>query len=119
MGDTRTTSVLPLGIAPRIVAVSPSPATLDAQGNATLTVTVSPQVWAAQRVSLIVGDVEYPARALPTSPATTTTVAFDIRARGAGTYPLRLRVDGIDSFVIDYAADPIAMDPTAPSIKLQ
>jgi hypothetical protein len=119
MGDTRTTNVLALSIAPKIVLVSPSPATLDPEGNATLTVTVNPPVWAAQRVSLIVGDVEYPARALPTTPATTTTVMFDIRARGAGTYPLRLRVDGVDSFVIDYAAIPIAMDPTAPSIKLQ
>jgi hypothetical protein len=112
IGATRTTNVLPLTLAPRIVAVTPaSPVTLDADGAASITVTISPPVWSAQRVSLIVGDLEYGSRALPASPATTATVAFDVRGRGPGTYPLRVRVDGVDSFIVRYEADPITMDP--------
>ena len=88
----------------------PSPAQLDANGNIQLTISISPPVWAAQRVSLIVGDLEYAARALPAAPATTTTVVFDVRARGAGSYPLRVRVDGVDSFLVVYTDQP-TMDP--------
>jgi hypothetical protein len=118
IGDARTTNLLPLTIAPRIVGIAPgSTVPLDASGAASITVTVSPPVWAKQRVSLIVGDLEYAARPLPAAPATTTTVTFEIRGRGPGTYPLRVRVDGVDSFIVRYETEPLTMDP-APLLHL-
>ncbi|HEY0250033.1 MAG TPA: hypothetical protein VGC41_00820, partial [Kofleriaceae bacterium] len=70
-----------------------------------------------QRVSLLVGDLEYAARSLPAVPATTSTITFEIRGRGTGSYPLRVRVDGVDSFFLDYSADPIVVD-TTPLLQL-
>jgi Pvc16 N-terminal domain len=114
MGSVRTTNVLPLNIAPRIVGVG-TPA-VDPDGNVTLQITVSPPVWAEQRVSLIVGDLEYAARPLSGTP--TTTVSFDVTGRGTGTFPLRARVDGVDSFLVLYGSDPMQMDPLAPTVTL-
>jgi hypothetical protein len=116
IGTPRTTNVLPLHIAPRIVGVNPPSGTLDPDGNITLQVTISPPVWAAQRVSLIVGDLEFAARPLSGPP--TATVNFDITGRGPGTYPLRVRVDGVDSFLVQYGSDPLIMDPGAPKVTL-
>jgi hypothetical protein len=116
MGSLRTTNVLPLNIAPRIVGVNPPSGALDSDGNITLQITISPPVWAEQRVSLIVGDLEYAARPLSGPP--TTTVNFDVTGRGPGTYPLRVRVDGVDSFLVLYGSDPLVMDPNAPKVTL-
>jgi Pvc16 N-terminal domain len=112
IGITRTTNMLPLPVAPRIVAVKPSSTfTLDSKGSTTVTVSISPPVWSSQVVSLLVGDLEFPARALPALPATTTDVSFVVAGRGTGTFSLRVRVDGVDSFLVDYTADPLVMDP--------
>jgi hypothetical protein len=119
IGDVRTTNVLALAIAPRIVGAPASPVHLDADGNVQLQITISPPVWAQQRVSLLCGDLEYAARALPDSPATTTQVTFDVRGRGPGIYPLRVRVDGTDSFVADYTVDPPVIDPALIFLELQ
>lgn len=101
-----------LAIAPRILTIAPAPAVRDAQGKVTVTVTVSPQIWLAQRASLIVGDAEFVA-----APRTAQTdpLVFTLGNLPAGAHPpyaVRVRVDGVDSLVIDYAADPIAFDPT-------
>jgi hypothetical protein len=116
MGAARTTNVLPLNLAPRIVGVTPASAALDADGNITLQVTISPPVWAEQHVSLLVGDLEFAARPISGTPS--TTINFDVSGRGPGTYPLRVRVDGVDSFLILYGSDPLVMDPAAPTVTL-
>ncbi|HEU4616344.1 MAG TPA: hypothetical protein VFS15_29800, partial [Kofleriaceae bacterium] len=73
------------------------------------TLTLSPQVWVDQQVTLLVGDKQY--RANPRNNKTATAV-FPLKPAPLGTAYLRVRVDGVDSFVIaDYSATPLAFDP--------
>jgi hypothetical protein len=67
-------------------------------GTATIDVQFSPSVWPAQRVALLVGDREVQAGA---HAAITDTLSFSFRQAAAGQFYLRLRVDGIDSSIID------------------
>ena len=107
-----TSNQATLALAPRILTVSPSPAVRDALGNVTVQVTTSPQVWPAQRASLIIGDAEFVAA--PRTDASDPLV-FEVSGMPPGAHPpyqIRVRVDGVDSLVIDYKADPIAFDAT-------
>jgi hypothetical protein len=107
----RTSNEVPLAIAPRIRRINPSPAVRNPQGKVTITVETSPQIWPQQRASLILGDVELIARPRTTK---TASLVFDLANLPAGThtYAVRLRVDGVDSLVVNYAADPPAFDPS-------
>lgn len=106
---TVTTNALPFSIAPRI-SVTPNPAARDGAGSATLSVTCSPAVEDTQRVALLVGNREI--RPEPFS-GPTTTLDFVVERADAGSFPTRLRVDGVDSLVIAYPlAIPAVWDPT-------
>jgi hypothetical protein len=109
--EDRTSNAAMLSIAPRIRSIAPSPAIRDGGGRVTITVATSPQIWPAQRASLILGDVEVIAR-----PRTVKTaeLIFDLAQLPSGprTYAVRLRVDGVDSLVVDYAATPPVFDPS-------
>ncbi len=109
-GKARTSNSLPLSIAPQIVARTP--ASGAAAATTTLTLTVTPAVWSTQRATLLVGDTEFLAHPHPGAP--TTTLQFDVFGLDPAVYPLRLRVDGVDSFIINYAADPPAFDTSGP-----
>jgi len=105
----RTTNELPLTLAPEVtapttVARGPAP-----DQKAQITLTCSPEVRPAQRASLLWGDLETPARPHPTQ---TDTLVFEILHAPVGTRFFRLRIDGVDSFLIDLGADPPAFDPT-------
>lgn len=108
-GNARDTNVIPLQIAPRIYDVQPPPPTAitpAADGSVTLSVSVSPPVHPEQRASLLVGSAEFqpdPAQSTPDKLVCKVVVP-------AGTYKLRVRVDGVDSFIIDYGATPLAYD---------
>ncbi|MBZ4415588.1 Pvc16 family protein [Myxococcus sp. RHSTA-1-4] len=104
-----TTNALPLALAPRILSIAPNPAPRDGSGNVTLTVTCSPEVWPEQRVSLLVGDAEV--RAEP-HPDKTGTLTFLLEPAPVGQHLVRLRVDGVDSLLVDYSATPPAFDPS-------
>jgi hypothetical protein len=99
-GAVRTSNALALSIAPRIVDRQPQPAPRDSSGTATLTITVSPPVWAPQRAALLVGDQEFVSDS-HASAARASTLTFKVTLP-AGTYPLRLRIDGVDSFIVKY-----------------
>jgi hypothetical protein len=115
-GATRQTNVVPLPIAPRIVGVQPSsPITPAADGSVTLTVNMSPPVWTAQRASMLVGSTEFLADAHPSPTADQLTFRI---TQPKGQYWLRLRVDGVDSFIIDYTATPIAYDQNDTNIRM-
>ncbi|HVT57262.1 MAG TPA: Pvc16 family protein [Thermoanaerobaculia bacterium] len=88
---------LPFSLAPQIV-VSPLSAP---KGDVTVTVTCTPEVHPEQRVSLLFGDREVRASA---HPAQTGTLSFNVAGVAAGTYVVRLRVDGVDSIPIDLSA---------------
>jgi hypothetical protein len=103
------TNALPLTLAPRILSLTPSPATRDSEGNVTLSVTCSPQLQPEQRVSLIVGSAEFRA---DEHPEETDTLTFSLQPAPAGQHLVRLRVDGIDSLLVNYSVTPPAFDET-------
>lgn len=107
-GDARDTNVLPLQIAPRIYDVQPwpPPFTRAIDGSVTLSVFVSPPVRPEQRASVLVGSGEFKADPKLSSPDMLVVKVF----QPPGKYKLRARVDGVDSFIIDYAASDPAYD---------
>lgn len=98
----RTTNQLPLVVAPEITTALPMNVARVA-GTAVVTVDVRPQVRPGQAASLILGEREAPADAIA-APAGTLTFRFPDAA--AGTFLARLRVDGIDSLVVDRSVTP-------------
>ena len=105
----QTTNELALALAPVIVGISPNPAARDANGRVTLTVTCKPQVRPQQRVSLFLGDREVPAQP---HPSPTGTLTFRVGAAPPGQHWVRLRVDGVDSLLVDRSATPPVFDPS-------
>ena len=104
----RTTNELPLLLAPQISGIAPNPAVRDGGGNVVLTLTCKPQIGPDQRASLLLGDREIPANP---HAALTTSLDFKVTAATPGDYFLRLRVDGVDSLLIDKSATPPVFDP--------
>ena len=106
-GETfrRTTNSVPLSLAPRI---SVTPASAPA-GAIVYSVAVAPDVWSTQRASLLVGSHEFLADA-----RTVATGALSVTTSGlvAGAYAVRLRVDGVDSLLVDRSKTPPVYDPT-------
>ena len=101
------TNELPLAIAPRITSPLPLKATSNKTGM-TLSLACSPAILPGQRVSLLLGDQEFPA-ASPT--AATGQFTFPLTAIQPGTYFVRLRVDVVDSQLIDHSVTPPQFDP--------
>lgn len=101
----RSTNALSFPVAPRIASALPMMAAV----NSVLAVGVAPEVLPGQRASLLLGSQELFALA---HPAQTGTLHFQLPAGLSGNFPLRLRVDGVDSqLVVDFTADPPVFDP--------
>jgi len=106
-GETyrRTTNQLAFSLAPS-VAITPASAPA---GNVTYTATCTPQIWLGQVVSLLLGDVEIPAQAFTAQAGTLTFAATGL---ASGSYYFRLRVDGVDSLLVNRSVTPPAFDAT-------
>jgi hypothetical protein len=106
-GDTfrRATNQLPMALAPAITIAPPS----AAGPSITYTVTCSPEVRPEQRAALLLGDQEIEAQA---HTAQTATLTFQAQNVTAGDYFVRLRVDGVDSLLINRAVTPPVFDAT-------
>jgi hypothetical protein len=104
-GETfrRTTNELTLALAPQITTALPASFARDGNGDATITLTVRPEVQPTQRVALLLGDLEIVAQPRTNQ---TSTVSFVARSAAPGTYLVRLRVDGVDSEIVNRAAIP-------------
>jgi hypothetical protein len=105
----RITNELSFALAPRILTRNPT--TAPSAAAFTLAVTCSPQVLPAQRASLLFGGSEIAADA---HTAQTDSLNFTIAAippASKGDYFLRLRVDGVDSLLVDYQHPPLQFDP--------
>jgi hypothetical protein len=102
----RLTNEAPLSLAPRITNITPNPAV---HGDITYTVTCSPQVLPEQRASLLLGDVEILAEP---HPAHTTTLTFQAKAVPGGNHFVRLRIDGVDTLLVDRTVKPPVFDVT-------
>ncbi|MEU4039646.1 DUF4255 domain-containing protein [Streptomyces collinus] len=97
-GSRRTTGTGSVDVAPRLTGRLPLTTTRDAGGAVDLTVECTPSIRPGQRVELLVSDLPVPAEPF-TEP--TRTLRFRM-ARGApGRYAVRLRVDGVDSPLVD------------------
>jgi hypothetical protein len=99
-GGTGTPQVpsnaVPLLLAPTIVSSAALPATLRGT-TASVQITCSPPVQPGQTIALIVGDAIVPGTAVASGSPAQTELAFELTGLSAGTYTLRLRVDGADS----------------------
>ena len=106
-GETfrRTTNALALPLAP---ALTIAPASAPA-GNIVYTVTVTPDVWPAQSATLILGDNEFLADPHPSQAG---TLVVSTAGLVAGAYWVRLRIDGVDSLLVDRTKTPPIFDPT-------
>jgi hypothetical protein len=110
--ETRVTNEVPLLLAPTIAKIKgvdlPVPPAqpisvaradvMNGLGDATLPITCRPDVLPVQSAVLLVGD-----RAINADARTEQTGAlkFVVKQIAAGTYRLRLRIDGVDSPLID------------------
>lgn len=106
-GETyrRTTNQLPFSLAPRIT-LSPASA---AGPNIGYTASCSPEVWPDQSASLLLGDQEIVA---DPHVSQTATLTFQAQNLIAGVYFVRVRVDGVDSLLVNRAVTPPQFDLT-------
>jgi Pvc16 N-terminal domain len=101
----RETNQLPLTIVPRITTALPLTVARDAQGTAVVELNLRPQVRPHQRASLIVAGLEVPAEPHPSA---TGSLTFTIPDAPAGSHLVRVRVDGVDSLIVDRTVTPPA-----------
>ena len=88
---------LALALAPRITNL-PQTVARAGDGSATVTVNFTPELRTGQRATLVLGSDEV----LPqTAGATPTSLQFHMPDAAPGTYLARLRVDGIESPIVD------------------
>src|SRR6185437_2357023 len=100
----RTTNQLSFSLAPSIT-ITPNSAPA---GSVTFTVTCSPEVWPQQSLSLLLGDQDLSS---PPVVSKTAIVAF-AASLIKGDYFVRLRVDGVDSLLVNRSVTPPVFDPT-------
>jgi hypothetical protein len=100
--DTLNTNSLPFAIAPNISTWAPG---VIASGNVTLTVPCTPFLRPGQEVFLIIGDQQATANSFTTATNSPSFTYPALQPTG-GLVPARMRVDGVDSPVINMAATP-------------
>ncbi|WP_187399518.1 DUF4255 domain-containing protein [Micromonospora sp. AP08] len=100
---SRTTNRLPLTVAPRMTNTFPLSVNRDGSGTATLTIDCAPSVAPDQQVSLILGTREVDAQP---HPAPATSLQFVVPDAPVGSHLARLRVDGVESVVVDRTVSP-------------
>ncbi|HEY2069705.1 MAG TPA: DUF4255 domain-containing protein [Rhizomicrobium sp.] len=107
-GETfqRVTNQLVLPLSPKITIAPPK--SIPA-GPVALTLAVKPEIFPGQRVTLLLGDQEI---SLPSPAAKTATLAFPAVTLTSGVYYVRLRVDGVDSLLVNRKVTPPVYDNT-------
>ncbi|NEZ57625.1 DUF4255 domain-containing protein [Adonisia turfae] len=106
----RISNEFPLAVAPTISELDPLEISA---GNLTLSLSCRPAVHPEQRVMLIWRDrtiAPYEISTDDDNPGA-SRLTFRIREMTPGDYPVRLRVDGVDSLPVDVAAVPMRVDP--------
>jgi len=100
--EPRETNRLALTLAPDITGL-PMSVARDGNGTASFTLNFHPALRAGQRVVLVLGQQEFaPVAYVPP----VTALNFAIEDAPVGSHLARLRIDGIDSPIIDRAAKP-------------
>jgi hypothetical protein len=96
--ERRETLSLPLRIVPVIDTTLPMNVPRDAQGNASVSLDFRPEVRPEQRAVLLLGTREI-GSAAHTTP--TGNLTFDIVNAPPGSHLVRLRIDGVESQIVD------------------
>jgi hypothetical protein len=105
--QARTTNALSVALAPRITSALPL-VVRAAAGVTQVTVQSKPDLRPGQRVALMLDDREI---AASDRAAQSNQTTFDVPNATANTsFRMRLRVDGVDSPIIDWAQTPPAFD---------
>jgi Pvc16 N-terminal domain len=106
-GQTVSTNAVPLAVAPQVTALTPASPPLTNGSEVAVTVTCTPDLFVGQQVSLLIGSQEGLLAAPITAPSGSLQFVFaTLQSTAGATVPLRLRVDGIDSPIIDTTAKP-------------
>lgn len=96
----RASDEVPFPLAPLVTITSP----LSVKGpDITVTLTVVPDVRAEQHAALLFRDHEVPA---PPRTGRTHAFSFNLKGLEPGKYPVRMRIDDVDSVPIDLTARP-------------
>jgi hypothetical protein len=104
--DPSETNRIALTIAPRMTNL-PLPVVRAGDGSASFTIEFTPTLRAGQSAVLVLGQAEYRPQAGAGSPA--GALDFVIPNAPVGNHLARLRIDGIDSPIIDLSAEPPAL----------
>jgi hypothetical protein len=112
--DAVLTNGLPLAIAPRIDPSS-VPATITAGSPVSLSVSCAPSVRVGQQVALLIGGQQAPADPF-TAATNSPSFTFPTLAPTGQPVPVRLRVDGLDSPIVDLARTPPAF--SGPTVQV-
>jgi hypothetical protein len=99
---------MPLAIAPRIATALPMTANRT-RGDARLKLTCAPEVRPGQRVALLLGSREILAEQRS---GQTGDLTFIVKGAVPGEFWVRLRVDGVDSQLVNYATTPPSFNAT-------
>ncbi len=99
----RTSNALAVTVGPEITTALPMSVARDGAGTARIVLESRPAAEVGQQVSLLLGSEQIPAQAFDEATGTHT---FTLVAASAGEYLARLRIDGIDSPLIDRLATP-------------
>jgi hypothetical protein len=114
--DVLSTNGLPLAIAPMIKA-SWVPGTIGAGSNVSVTVPCAPYLRPSQQASLIIGGQQAPADPFSTPTNSPSFTFAALESTGGESVPVRLRVDGIDSPIIDLTV-PDKPQFTGPAVQV-
>lgn len=101
--ELRTSNQSAIVLGPEITTPLPMTVARNGSNNATITLTCTPEVRLGQHVSLLLGNAEILAEPWL---ANTSTFTFVQEEAPIGDHLVRLRVDGIDSPLIDHMATP-------------
>jgi hypothetical protein len=101
--EPRTSNYLALVVGPVVTSALPMSVARDQTGRATITLGCRPEVRPGQRASLLLGVQEVIAESFTSA---TETLTFQCEAAPIGDHLVRLRVDGIDSPILDRASSP-------------
>jgi len=111
--ERRTSNECPFALAPQILT-SPPPMAIRNGDKITITLACEPTAMKDQRVTLLLGSREIVAK--PGAQAMNDLV-FELQDKPPGNIPsgqyvVRLRIDGVDSNLIDRSKEPPMFDPT-------
>lgn len=105
--DARSSNLIPVLLAPRL-DIGGSGAVRAPDGRVTVSLAFSPEIRPGQRATLYCGGREAPSAFIP---GPTANLDFVFTGLAAGAQRLRLRIDGVDSRLVDRSATPPVFDP--------